>query len=284
MTMRTVLLYVDQESNAERLIRLAVNIAKRVPGGDSVLLVGAHATPIVPIYGGMADAVTGGLAMQYGEAQRAIAERLRLRFLDAARQAGVEARWDVLDDDYLGESVALRELARTADLVVVPQPPDDGSGRFVELAFREVVTGAGRPVLVVPRFGDFEDVGSHVLIGWSPTREATRALYDARALIRPGGRATLLWVSHGRGAHPEIERSAQAMAAALERHDVPCKVVHWTNAEIAIGDALLNEAFERGADLIVTGAYGHSRFYDAIIGATTSHLLAHMTVPVLFAH
>ena len=56
-----------------------------------------------------------------------------------------------------------------------------------------------------------------------------------------------------------------------------------TDDDISIGDMLENESFERGADLIVTGAFGHSKVYDFVIGATTTHLLESMTSPVLFS-
>lgn len=284
MKRRTVVLYLDVEANVERLTALAIRAASSVPGQGSLRLVGTHATPMIPLYGGLADAVTGGLALRYAEARNAIAERIRRRFTDAAAEAGVEASWDALAGDGLVESAALRELARAADLVVMPQPAEESDSAFVEIATREVVTGAGRPVLVVPRVGEFASIGERLLVGWSPTREATRAVHDALALAAPGARATVLWIAHGRGEHPELERSAHRIADVLAAHGLDADVAHWTNAGIAIGDALLNEAFERGADLLVTGAWGHSRFYDAVIGATTSHLLEHMTLPVLFSH
>lgn len=137
-------------------------------------------------------------------------------------------------------------------------------------------------MLVVPRVGEFERVGERALVGWSPTREATRAVHDALALLHPGARATLLRVEHGHRRHAESERSAREMAAWLERHGIVTDVVHRANTVVPIGDWLLNESFERGADLLVIGGYGHSRLYDAVLGATTSHLLAHMTLPVLF--
>ena len=284
MTLRTVLLYLDHPSNAERLTRLAARLATRADGTASACLHGAHATSLLPIYGGVTDAVTGGAALRYAEAQHALTDRIRTRFLDDARAAGVEASWEGLADDALGEGAALREKARAADLVVLPQPEAGAGSRFLELAVRDVLTGAGRPVLVVPRAGNFDDVGARLLIGWSPTPEATRAVHGSLALVRPGCRATLLWIARGRGTHPELERSARAMAGALERHGVTVDVTHRVHTELPVGDVLLNEAFERGADLIVSGAYGHSRLYDAVVGATTSHLLEHMTVPVLFAH
>jgi|GEM_PF-671535 len=294
----TVLLYCDVESNVERMTALAGKVAARMAARSHSswatesssheprkgLLIGTHATPLTVLYSGVSDAIDGGLALQQAESEHARTHRMRARFEHVAEEAGVDAEWHPLVDGDRGDSASLRERARSADLVIMPQPAEPGGDRFVEFAIRDVVTHAGRPVLVVPRVGKFTDIGSKLLIGWSPTREATRAVHDALLIAHPSARATLLWISHGSDPHGELEESAETMAAVIMRHGIECKVARSTKAEIAIGDVLLNESFERGADLLVTGGFGHSRIYDIVVGATTSHLLAHMTVPVLFAH
>lgn len=268
---KTILVCLDTEENTERLLRFASNLALR--GAGEAVLVGTHATPVLPVQ----DSV------EFVDAERHVTDRIRTRFLDTAHGSGIEPVWETLSDAARAGS-ALRQLAQASDLVVMPQPADTGNGALSEAAMREVVTGAGRPVLMLPRVGDFGEIGRRLLIGWSPTREATRAVHDALTLVPPGSRATLLWVSQGKRERPELERSAQAMAMLMRRHGVETEVTHWQGTDLAIGDVILNESFERDADLIVTGAYGHSRLYDMVIGATTTHLLSHMTAPVLFAH
>jgi nucleotide-binding universal stress UspA family protein len=80
-----------------------------------------------------------------------------------------------------------------------------------------------------------------------------------------------------------LEHSGHELARCLDRHGVKTIVSHRTKTQIPIGDELLNEAADTGADLIITGAFGHSRLYDFVIGATTSHLMSFMTSPVLFS-
>ena len=106
----------------------------------------------------------------------------------------------------------------------------------------------------------------------------------SQAFVQDGGEAIVMWVAYSDKNAEALSFSANQAAANLDRHGVKASVSHWRNGDVAIGDALLNEAFESGADMIVSGAFGHSRFYDFVIGATTTHLLEQMTLPILFSH
>ncbi len=266
MNPKTVLVCLDNEANVERLVRFAAGNAA------GAALVGTR--PVPP---GPAVDAFGAVGVE-SEAT----ERIRTRFEAVARDAGCEPTWSALPRTAKRDA-ALCDEARTCDIVVMPQPGNDAEGAVPAGTFRALVVGAGRPVLMLPRAGDFGEVGRRVLIGWCPTREAARAVHDALALaIRPNSRVTLLRVSQGE--RPELERSAAALCALLERHGVRTEAASWPRTELVIGDVILSQSAEMGADLIVTGACGHSRLYDLTIGATTTHLLERMTVPVLFSH
>ena len=70
----------------------------------------------------------------------------------------------------------------------------------------------------------------------------------------------------------------------LARHGVQAEAAHTVAADIGVGDALLNHAIELGADLMVMGAYGHSRLRELVLGGATRSVLRRMTVPVLMSH
>ena len=93
----------------------------------------------------------------------------------------------------------------------------------------------------------------------------------------------ILTARHKKAQDDLPRETAKELALAYDRHGIRAEVIERTDDGIAIGSVLENEAFERGADLIVTGAFGHSRVYDFVIGATTTHLLDSMTAPVLFS-
>ena len=129
----------------------------------------------------------------------------------------------------------------------------------------------------------FDTFGNKVTIGWSATKEAARAAHDAIPFLTGGGEATLVSVSRSDRPDDTLAASSKQLAAGLDRHGIKTTYQRYPLQSISIGDILLNHASESGADMIATGGFGHSRIYDFVIGATTSHLLEHMTVPVLLS-
>ena len=102
---------------------------------------------------------------------------------------------------------------------------------------REVIMDSGCPVIVLPKAGSFESFGQKVMIGWSATREAARAVHDAIPFMQ-GGEATVMWVSHSQGDAKQLTSTAEAVAGNLRRHNVDTHV-----AQRGGRHALLNEAY-----------------------------------------
>lgn len=278
MPVKTILLYLDSPETANRLIRPAAALARRC----GAHLIGMHVTEGVELYSGMVMFAGAIDVDTISAASAARAEEVRAAFETAMAAEDFVAEWR--HEETVAHTVSDRiiEHARAADLVIMSQARPDDPNRDAPAVIQRTIRKCGRPVLVIPYAGEFEEIGRRALIGWSPTREAARAAHDAIPLIE-GGEAMILT------AHPKGETStlsletAKELALAYDRHGVRAEVIERTDDGIAIGDLLENESFERGADLIVTGAFGHSRVYDFVIGATTTHLLESMTAPVLFS-
>lgn len=280
MSFKTILVCLTTEANAERLTRAACHLARKFDAH----LIGLHTRQAMLVHPGVAVHLTRESIQAFHDAQSSQAEHIREIFMQATAKESFANEWRLVDADSGSASGQIIEQARRADLVVMAQADPDHDRADQSDIQRDVIQGSGRPVIVIPSVGDFERFGDNILIGWSATREATRALHDAIPFVRDQGEATVMWVSHSDGDADHLGQSAAEVATGLERHGIRTTVSHWQNAGIKIGDALLNEASENGADMIVTGAFGHSRFYDFTIGATTTHLLKHMTVPVLFSN
>jgi nucleotide-binding universal stress UspA family protein len=172
--------------------------------------------------------------------------------------------------------------ARYADLAIIGQRSEHTgsvSDYYPSIA-EEVVLGAGRPVLVVPYIGSPATVGKRVLVAWNGSREAARALNDALPILERAEHVTVLVIdADGAGRTPGAD-----IAAHLARHGVRAEASHVPSGGIGIGDALLSRAADLACDLIVMGAYGHSRVREFVMGGASRHMFDHMTVPVLMAH
>ncbi|MBI3447199.1 MAG: universal stress protein [Magnetospirillum sp.] len=166
--------------------------------------------------------------------------------------------------------------ARYADLTIMGQTPFGAPDHVTDL-----LMNVGRPLLVVPLHGSFPVVGQRVLVAWNASREATRAVFDALALLKKASLVTVMTmdadVDEGRVAGADI-------SLALARHGVAVEIVHSTLGDLDAGNALLSRASDCGADLLVMGAFGHSPLREKVLGGATRHILGHMTVPVLLSH
>jgi nucleotide-binding universal stress UspA family protein len=120
-----------------------------------------------------------------------------------------------------------------------------------------------------------------VLVAWNGSREAARAAHDALPLLQQADQVHVLAINPGADAGdiPTAEISQH-----LARHNVRVEASQLVAKDLDVGDVLLSRAADLGSDLIVMGAYGHTRLRETILGGATKHLLAHMTVPVLMSH
>lgn len=206
------------------------------------------------------------------------------RFEDLARRNGVRAEWRRVNGDTGLLADAMLKHAPYADLIVAGQV-NSSTNTTIESDFVErLILESGRPVLVIPNIGDYASVGTKVLIGWNATREALRAAFDAVPLIREAERVELLW-ANARD-EPEIagDLPGAELATVFSRHDIKILAKSISAPDLSPADALLNEAADSGADLIVIGAYGHSRLREFVFGGVTRTLLQNMTAPVLMSH
>lgn len=214
-----------------------------------------------------------------------LAPQVREKFDNAARRYGVTAEWRQLEgkSDLLADTVL--DHAVCADLIVAAQVSNNNDRSTVETDFVErLLLGSGRPVLVVPEAGSFERIGSHAVIGWNATREAVRASFDALPLLTRAKKVDLVWVNAQQ--EPEIagDLPGAELAAVLSRHGVDVTAQSLPAPELSPADALLNHVASNGADLLVLGAYGHSRLRELVFGGVTRSILQTMTVPVLMSH
>jgi nucleotide-binding universal stress UspA family protein len=213
-----------------------------------------------------------------GEAQGRVQELFRRR----AEVPGITTEWRAREGEP-GEVATLH--ARYADIAIVGQadPETDELGSTSDLPER-IVLGSGRPILVVPYAGTFKTVGQRVLVAWNAGREATRAVNDALPLLTTASKVTVLAINPRAGLHGHGEVPGADIALHLARHGVRAEAASLTSDDVDVGALLLSQAADLDADLIVMGAYGHSRMRELVLGGATREILGTMTVPVLLAH
>ena len=143
---------------------------------------------------------------------------------------------------------------------------------------------SGRPILVVPNVGNFADLGRRVVIGWNASREAARAVNDAMPLLTAAETVTVLTIDPREGPRAHGELPGADISLHLARHGVKAEIERTASADLPVGEVLLSRVADLGADLLVMGAYGHSRARELLLGGATRSLLRSMTLPVLMSH
>lgn len=274
MTYKTILVHIDHGKRCPTRLDLAARLAKRF----AAQLVGLHAVKGVHIPSYII-AETGHILL---EEQRNIAATHAEQAEALFRRAGAELPDTEWKMSSLDPADAVTLHGRYADLVVLGQPErEERGGVSLEFADR-VVLSTGRPVLVVPSAGQFESLGSRVLVAWNATRESARATTDALPFLTEADEVQVISVNAKRPPHGE--EAGADIGAYLARHGVRVKVANIVGAQIDAGDELLAAARDASMDLIVMGAYGHSRLAELVLGGVTRTMLSSTTVPVLMSH
>jgi nucleotide-binding universal stress UspA family protein len=134
-------------------------------------------------------------------------------------------------------------------------------------------------VLLVPLAGMKEGAFSKVTVAWNGTREAARAAFDALPFITEAEETTVLTVDAG----TELAASASQLAAALSRHGCNASVSELSSNGRPVADVIAAQVNMSAADLLVMGAYGHSRLREFLFGGVTKSLLESMPVATFMA-
>ena len=187
---------------------------------------------------------------------------------------------------YSGTSLLTLE-ARYHDMVIVAAPQhveEQADAAIVHTIFASLVMDSGRPVLTVPRMARRPFSLDHIVIAWVPTPEATRAVHDAMPLLHQARRVDVLLSQPQVGERRHGQDPGADIGAHLARHGIPVNVTVRHSKRGSAGNDLLLSASEVDADLLIAGAYGHSRAREWAFGGVTRELLERADVPVLFSH
>lgn len=270
MSYANILVSVDfAEATADR-VRLAAALARRF---DATLTGAAAAEVPAPLF---AHDIRDAQA-QYERSKAKILQEVERAEAVFARCAGAAPRtaWRGGTERSFAHLV---ERGRAADLIVV-----GGAGETeidpspFGVAVAPVLMEAGRPVLVVPQHHDREP-GRRIVVAWKDTPEARRAVSGALPFLRSAGQVFV--VTTGQGARLE---GAEEVAAHLKLHGAAI-TTHLLTTAVSDGEEILRFAREQQADLIVMGAYGHSRLREWAFGGATRDILQATSLCCLMAH
>ena len=255
MAYKDILVYLDPTAESVERLGFAVALAK------------AHGARLVGVDISTPEALAG---CENPDATREM-------FNSSARAASVKSVFVPAEKPGEGDA-----FTHCVDLMVAPAP--GGASRDVVRhgALDRALVESGAPMLILPPEWTGGAVGDNVVIAWNGGREALRAVHDAMPFLEKARKITVFCFS----ARPsDLRASAAMLVHHLEAHGVVAHISDWTNTgDLTAIEALFASLDTQDADLIVAGAFGHSRLYEGLFGGVSMDLMRQQSLPVLMSH
>jgi nucleotide-binding universal stress UspA family protein len=256
MAYKDILVYLDPTVETVERIRLAAALAK------------AHGARLIGVD---VSAPHAGQEAETGEA-------ISRTFSDTTRESGLTTVFAPVTKP--GEP---DNFTHCVDLMIAPGPESLAQGAIRRGALDRALLESGAPMLMLPPEWTPGPVGDNIVIAWNAGREALRAVHDAMPLLERAKKVTLFAFSSRPSA---LRKSAEMLVDHLAAHGVKAEhISDWTNTgDLTAVEALFASLDTQDADLIVAGAFGHSRIYEGLFGGVTVDLMHQQSLPVLMSH
>jgi nucleotide-binding universal stress UspA family protein len=277
MAFRDILLVLTSypEPTPVSVVGEAVSVASTLGAHIAALSCEMHVQVPGHFMSGAAVGLSGIITEEAGKSRRS-AEELLAAFEAAAAKAGVSRESMLSKCKTFEVPELLVEYARLRDLTIMSQSNDRW---FAEA----VMFGSGRPTLILPQNPRSRPLEfGTVAVAWDFSRAATRAVSDAMPLLEKANRVRVVTVVNEK--RLDRKHSAEELSKNLSRHGIDV-VLDRVDAEgRPIGAVLEGYAASHEVDLLVMGAYGHSRLREFVLGGATNSLLSKPPLPILFSH
>lgn len=276
-SLTNILVHLDDGEICGERLELSAQLAQSYDAHLSALYVGRFLTQAL-----LVDAPPSGMLIEALEKEQQI-RTTKARELFESRTSNLESRREFHAED--GDPVYWLTLyGRYADVIVVQQPEEGDIVIGAGAMLGALALSCGRPVLVVPRTGVKSLSAERIMIAWNGSKEAARALADALPFLQKASEVEVVTVAEARTTAEGAGPSVQDVCRHLELHGIKAAAIELPRTKIKIADALLSRAAAQGADLVVLGAYGHSRFRELVLGGVTRHFLSNSAAPLLLSH
>ncbi|CDM57472.1 universal stress protein [Rhizobium favelukesii] len=279
MSYKTILAILDTVDNATAVADFAFAIAAQT----NAHVIGLHAetVAVVPLVAPMEipDPVAVQALQDMAHSETIEIERI---FRRKAEVEGVSFEWRRFASSTGYGTAPLIESARSADLLIASQAdPSKPSDSHVDVD--NFLFESGRPVLMIPFVLRQPKPIKRVLIAWNGSKEAARAAFDALPILQAADEVEVFSVDPVDNAVQSAAVAGAEIAATLARHGVKVTLATAQSADKSASAVIENRLSDSSIDLLVMGAYTHSRLWQMIFGGTTKSLLQSMTALTLLS-
>ena len=279
MQVKDILVHLDNSTACAQRVEAAIALAKRQDSrvtGVALALKSITANYIgIQVPQAISDAQK---EIVENAAQTAVAE-----FERAAKEAGIAYDSEIIYTTAARAPDRMAYKARCNDMTFLGQPnPDDDNAAYMNHLLEGVLFDSGRSVYVVPYIGRIDMEHRNAVIAWDGGKKAARAIHDAIPLLQGRSKVTLLMVNAKKSSSKKDNKPGADMLRHLQSHGLDVTLENM-QTDVKTDYAILNFLTDSGADLLVMGAYEHSRLREKAFGGVTDSILHHMTSAVLMS-
>ncbi len=269
MAIKDILVHLDNLAATDIRLELAINYARK------------HDANLRGLY-----LATSTFFEPRNSLEQSNYDRVETMFREKSGAAGIAAEW--IRPGRSSSGVNIMDIMTThayyTDMVIVGQPNFKPPNLNIQPELPEkLVLLCGRPVLVVPYAGTFETAGDRIMIAWRAGRESVRSVNDAMPCIEKSHVVSVIEVSE-EAIPSESNDHIIHVRDFIARHNIHARTEQVFAGDFTVGDTILNLACEKTVDLLVMGAYVHSRRGTLTLSPVANHILRHLTMPVLMSH
>ncbi len=287
MAIKVILTPLFGVPSDEAALATALAVAQEFSAHIDVMHIRADPRTMIPYIGeGMSGALIEEMIASAEQQAEERAKRVRRTFDDWRAKAGLALGDSAADapncawiEDTGRPDACIARRGRVADVVVIARAEGENAATTITETLEAALMDSGTPLLVAPA-GPPQTVGGHVAVAWNGGLEAARAVTAAMPFLKGAADVTILTV--GDPCPPEATQDA--LAGYLANHGVKAQIRNLEAGDESMSTTLLNAAREANADLMVMGAYTHSRLRELVFGGVTYEVLAAADVPILMAH
>ena len=271
MAIKDILVYLDNDTNCSNRItstaKLCNQLGAHLAGLYCYRMMKVHPYP----YTYLPDSAFNTM----DEIARQQRDEVKALFIEKSDAEGISGEFRSVDDQL---SSALSVQSRYADLLVVPGRYGKNSNVNHEFQLAEILPISACPVLVLPEDQPAPTrLPKRILVAWNGSHESARALSLAMPILEQAEQIDIVSVASN-------EAEATDIAKHIAHHGIKVNVHPVEGSSSNAGKTLLNQAISLESELVVMGAYGHSRFREQLLGGATEYMLGHASLPVLYSH
>jgi nucleotide-binding universal stress UspA family protein len=257
MAYKDIMVYLGPTGGGADRLRLGVEMAR----AHGARLIGVDASSDAAFVGAWADK----------------ALRLGAKFEAAVKGAALNGLFVGSD-----ETLLAAEHSHCVDLIIAPRPEGEARALIRSDIPDGALIASGAPMLILPHDWKPAPVGRNIVIAWNASREATHAVHAAMPLLVKA-KKVIIFTFSPRGS--ALRTTSDMLADHLQRHGVVAQISDWTDTgDLSALEALFASLDTQDADLIVAGAFGHSRLFESLFGGVSLDLMRQPTAPILMSH